>query len=685
MRFLTIVVLLFLLALLSLWARRTASQPASAVRGSGDLHGEQRAAISLLLALGLLLLVLAQILHAALEPVVPPALYLLLALGLGTFLLGGHAASTLNASWLGTVLPLRLRTYFSVSSPQLVLLLLAPAFAFMARLAAGNTLQATHAPVAAGAWVVAIAAAVFGSYRVQPAASLSHRRRILLLGLFLFLVAFLVRAVGVEHLPDTLSGDEGSAGLVAVAFRHGQADNLLGLGWFSFPSFYFAVQSSGIWLLGQTAAALRITSAFAGALTVVATFVLARLLFDRLIGALAALFLLGSHFHIHFSRIGLQNVWDGLFLMVILGALWHGWRSGRRASFVLFGLTLGLSAYFYVSTRVLPLLLLVWVGGAFLSEGERFRRRLPDLLLAAYVALVVALPLLLLFAAAPAEFNAPMQRVTIFNGWLEREVEERGEPAARIVLGEIERTLLGFTHEPLRHWYNPGTPLLLPAAAALFIAGVFWLFYLLDLRALLLLLPIAGMAIIGGLSQDAPASQRFVLVAPIVAILVALPLGQSARWLSGLWPARRRIFALLALVVMVTVVVGDLHYYFFEVYDSYTLGGPNTRTATAIGNYLRGESDTVETVYFFGPPRMSYRGFSTIPYLAPALEGHDVTAPLTTPPAWELSDPTLFIFLPERLAELEQVRARYPHGQIVRRGDPRNPHETLFTAYQVAP
>lgn len=644
--------------------------------------------LTVLLLAGILIMVLSQGLYAASADEARPVLAIPFGLGLIFFLLAGHTAASRDfALWRNRLLR-NVSGYLGLHPAQLILLFLALISAYLAHLAAGDGLQARQPLLAATAWILAILSAVaaglrWGEWRrsLPPLP-----RREVLLTIALFLAALALRVISLNELPTTLSGDEASAGLVAVQFRQGEADNLLGLGWFSFPSFFFAVQSVGVWFMGQTAAALRLTSAFAGSLTVVGLYWLGRLMFGRLAGALAALYLLGAHFHIHFSRIGLQNIWDGMFLVWILLALWHGWKSGRRTSFIFGGLLLGLGQYFYVSLRILPLVLLLWVGIAFLVRREDFRHRLPDMLLAAFVALVVVLPLLLVFLQHPDEFSAPLNRVSILNGWLETEMARTGHSAARIVLDQMWLTASGFAHRPLRHWYNPGVPLLLPAAGALFVAGVLWSLYEADLRSALLILPLVAFVVMGGFSQDAPASQRFVLVMPLAALFLALALFYATIWLGQMWPRGVGVLTKLALIFMVLIVAGDLEYYFTDVYDEYVLGGYNTQTATIVARYLQEEPAPAPQVYFFGLPRMGYFSVSTIPYLAPGAEGHDVAQPLTAPPSWILDGPTLFVFLPERFKEVKYVEDAYPGGRPVAVNSPGSDNRhPLFYVYRVPP
>ena len=619
----------------------------------------------------------------------------------------------------------RLSHFFHLADWQLLLLILAPLYACLSRLAGGDQLTAFHPVIAPVAWILALTGLVLGSYRwwqpgplakgseqlavsseqlpvtsdqspvtrsqfsslqslslsISPPLSPLFRGELLAL-VGLFLLALLLRATFLSQYPNTLSGDEGSAGLMALGFREGRFNNLFSVGWFSFPSFYYWLQGWGIYLLGPTIAGLRFTSAVAGALTVVAVYGLSRVLFGRMVGSIAAAFLLVSHFHLQFSRIGLNNIWDGLFLVLALTTLWYGWKTGWRGAFIICGLTVGLSQYFYVSVRILPVLLLFWALFAFLKHRHTFRQRWPDLLLAGYIALIAFLPMLLYFVTHQQEFVAPLQRVTIFGPWLTTEQVMTGKSVLGVVLSQMVNTALGITHVPLRHWYNPGVPLLLPGAAALFLIGVLWSLIAFDLRYLLLWLPLLAHIILGGLSQDAPASQRFVFVTPIVAILVALPLARTVEWLRRAWPQRQKLVLGFATIALFWLMATDFHYYFFEVYQSgYTLGGINTEVATKIAFFLRDQPEQGQLVYFVGLPRMGYHSHATIPYLAPLMIGKDSFEPLTAPPQLSADANPLFILLPERLDELRYIKEGYPTG--IYQEFYRQNGELLFAVYDV--
>lgn len=567
-----------------------------------------------------------------------------------------------------------------IGHSQLLLTILALPFALMAALAAGTSAVAHHATAAFTAWAAAIVLTVLGSVRAGERFWPQLSRRDGLESGGLFIASFLLRGLWLEDFPNTLSGDEGSVGLAARDFRNGLIDNPFSFGWFSFPSLYFAIQSVGVWLLGDSASALRIPSAFAGALTVVAVYWMARTLFDRTTGLIAAGILLASHYHIHISRIGLNNVWDGLFAATAIGFLWDGWVRNRRSSFVFSGIAVGLGQYFYISIRALPVLILLWLGMAWIGDRTRFRQRLPGLLSGAWAAGIAFLPLGVLFAQRPDDFLAPLRRVGVLDGWLEREAAIRGVSGASIILEQALKTALGFTHEPLRLLYDPGAPLLLAGAATLFLLGLLWALVNINLRYTLILLPLLATIVGGGLSTSPPASQRFIMAAPFVAVLTALPLVGLRNGLNR-WRPRKRVGSAATAAVLAIVMAVDVHYCFFDVYGHYVLGGWNTQTATEIAHYLRDQPTRDLEVYSFAAPRMSYHSHSTIPFLAPGMRPTEIIDPLTETPPWSVKGPTVFIFLPEREGELRFVQEAVPNGVIHRHLLPNGLH--TFTSYRV--
>ena len=491
----------------------------------------------------------------------------------------------------------------------------------------------------------------------------------------LFVAALLLRLIGNNAVPAMLTGDEGSAALNAVAVTKGEFNNPFTIGWFSFPSLFFLLPGVAIKVLGQTYGALRTPSALAGALTVVGLYLWARPMFGRLVAGLAALMLAALNYHIHFSRIGLNNIWDGLFAVLVLGAWWRAWQEGRRRwHFLLAGALLGLSQFFYTGARLLPIVLLGWCVLLALTGGwPELRQHWRNIASAAAMALAVYLPLGLYFWNHPAEYAAPANRVSLLvsqlgdpnQSWLAKTSAETGKPRLLLLAENYRDSFLGFVGKPLRAWYESGQPMLLAAPTALFVLGLaIALVGLRDRRYWLPLLLLGGVVSLGAITESTPAAQRYIMGAPVAALLVGVALATLCRFMGELAPPKRQrpLVAGLALVAGIAIAAVDLRFYFYDYIPHGGHGDTNTQVASQLAQRLAGYPAGAQ-VYTFTAPRLVYTGFSTLPFMAPQVVSTDVLDPITSPPTWQLPGPrAAFVFLPERASEAALVRQRYPGG-----------------------
>jgi 4-amino-4-deoxy-L-arabinose transferase-like glycosyltransferase len=548
-------------------------------------------------------------------------------------------------------------------------------------LAAGDAMLMRQPQLAVSLWLLGILLLVIGSLTHWP--NLGERPRPTrewLIVAAVFVGALLLRGIGTAPFPWLLTGDEGSGGLSALEFINGERNNIFGLGWFSFPAFYFYVQSISIQFLGQTTEALRITSAIAGALTVLALYWFLKQAFGRWVALTAIILLAASHFHIHFSRIGLNNIWDGLFVTFISGAFWWGWSKNNRLGYVLAGLGFGLAQYFYTSSRILFLLFPIWLAFSAARDWTAVRTRLNHLAIMGLSALVITLPLALFYLGHIPDFFAPMSRVSYLGDPLRSNLVATGKTSAELLAMQFITSAKAYTSSNLRGvLYIPDTPLLLPLSATLFLMGVVLL--LLNFRKpveLWLILWLAGAVAISALSESTPAAQRYVFAAPAVAATMGLALVRIGQWLIESWPnVRPAVVAVVGIVVALACWV-DLTFYFGDYSASRRFGDLNTETAFAVAQMLDTREPGVE-VYFFGG-RMGYYSHSSIPFLASHANGHDVFEPLTSVPTWELTGPTVFVFLPEREAEMALVQERYPGGDVFQET---GKEADLYLAYEV--
>ena len=583
--------------------------------------------------------------------------------------------------WLTSLLN-KIGMWLAVSGWQVVCLAISPLLAWIAFQAAGDGLLMLRPVVAVAAWLLAMMLALAGGWQFRSEVWSFSPQTLVSFGLIVAIAAF-TRGYNLAHIPFVLTGDEGSAGLAAVDVLNGFTNNIFRSGWFSFPALHSFVQALPIAIFGQTAQALRLASVFAGALTAGAVFLAARSMFGERAAFFAAVFLSAFHFHNHFSRIGLNNIWDGLWFTAVLGLLWLGWRNLSRRYFLLAGLALGFSQYFYVTVRALFLLIPVWILVAGIFDRARLKRSLPHLLLMGFVALAAALPLALSYSRHPEEFFAPLRRVSILGAWMANEVQMSGLPAWRILLNQVALSLQGFAHLPLRMWYQPGTPLLRLIPAILFFLGLGLLLRKpRDSRTLLFGLWLLALGIMNGFSESAPAAQRYVAAAPAVAIVLAYGLDESAALLGDLWPRYRRFITSAALAFIILLSLDELRFYFQVYTPKSDLGGENTLVANRLAHYLQGKSDEWQ-VAFFGAPRMGYTSIASLPYLAPHIRGYDMNRPWGSPDNPQLyGGPLAFVFLPGLNADLEAVQASYPDGELLQEKTPDG--RLLYWVYEVS-
>ena len=547
---------------------------------------------------------------------------------------------------------------------QIICLVLSIPATVFASSAAGYEAQMKHGELAVALWLLSIGLAISGGWKSPPPKKIS-KQTVISFGA-LILAAFVIRIVNLNHIPIILSGDEASGGLSAINFINGHTNNIFSLGWFSFPSFYFYLQSLSISIFGQTTWALRITSTIAGALTVGAVYLLSKAMFGERAALFSSIFLATLHYHNNFSRLGLNNVWDGLWFVVVLGLVWYGWEKEHRAAFLFAGFFLGFSQYFYVSVRALFGLIPAWVFLIGVFNKPKLKRNIPNLLLMALVTFVTFFPLAHFFAKHPNDFLAPMHRVSVIGDWLNNEIQLTGDPAWKIVLTQLKLSFLGYTHLPLRHWYKPETPILRLLPATLFFLGIAALTKRTrQTSTYILLMWLIIVGLMGGLSVEAPAAQRYMALAPALAMTVGLGLSALSAELAKAWESRANLINVLAILAIAVISADELRFYFLDYTPKSDFGGANGMVAQRLADYLQDKPNDYQ-VFFFGQPRMGYDSIRSLPYLAPHVTGITCnTSWASTETPRPTSEHFAFVLLPENLSELESIQVDYPSGKLL--------------------
>ncbi|MDK1080120.1 MAG: glycosyltransferase family 39 protein [Anaerolineae bacterium] len=579
----------------------------------------------------------------------------------------------------------KISKWLEIKPLQIVLITLSIPFAIMVPLAAGgNGLMNSPFP-AIFAWLVSISLIVIGGYSYKTNKFIIKTQTMYWLAI-LALASLPIRGIATDHIPINLTGDEGSSGIFAARFLTGEWDNIFITGWYSFPNLFYYFQSLSIKIFGQNTEALRYLSGVVGTLTVLALYLIGKKMFNHRVGLIAAMSLIALPLHIHFSRIGLNNIWDGLWYVVVVGTLWTAWRYENRIAYILAGAGLGLAQYFYPSSRALFVLCGASLVLAFFFNRKKLRRSLAHIFIMVFTTLVIFLPLGWYYIKFPDQYLAPLNRVSIFGDWMDVQMQLTGLPMWEIVINQILIGLKAYTYTPLLFWYKPETPILLPLAASFFYIGLILLVVRYrDGRLTLIALWLTAITLAGSLSESTPAAQRFVAAAPVSALLIGIGLSESSSMLSSLIPKASKYFNIITFVIIGIIVTNDLRFYFVDYKQISII--QNTRSNNVIAQTLANElklKPPGTQVLFFGTNNMGYFSIPSIQYLAPKVTGYDIIDP------WEslenkfdyASRPLIFVFLSDRQDEFEAVQNDYPNGTLIIERAWNN--EILYSLYEVS-
>jgi SAM-dependent methyltransferase/4-amino-4-deoxy-L-arabinose transferase-like glycosyltransferase len=542
-------------------------------------------------------------------------------------------------------------------------------------------------------WLLAISLGFYALHEPgwHPTAPrrLPHWRQ-LVLPVSLFILALLPRLVLLDTHPFVLSGVEASLGLDARAIASGQIGNPFATGWLTNPVLPLFAQAVPVSLLGSGTVAVRLISALIGAATIPLVYFAGRRLWSEVVGLSAALLMLGSHWHVHYSRLGMTNVWDPFFTLLAVTLILLALRRGTRRAWLFAGLASGANAYLYTSSHILPLLLAAFFLYLLVGSYRTLRAQAGHILAGAGLAAIVVLPLWRHYGQNPGVYMERANTLGVVQtGWLAGQATQTGESLVSFAGRQLAEAALAFNYSlDTSSLYNPGRPLLSFWPALLFVigAGVALLRLRQPRYALLLIWTAVTVTFAGALLVDPPASHRLLIAAPAVSFLAALGLYEFARLVLAV--LNRSAGAQRTLVVLgilsLLIAVADLSFYFGDYRTGYRFGDRNTEIAGGIAAYLQTLSAEETAVYFHGPPVM-YVTFPTIPFLVPDFQAglnlFDVEGPAA--PIAVAAENLVFIYVPERSDELERTQMAYPGGEIIRFSG--NLADPLFYAYAVQP
>jgi 4-amino-4-deoxy-L-arabinose transferase-like glycosyltransferase len=261
----------------------------------------------------------------------------------------------------------------------------------------------------------------------------------LALVILLLLLAFCFRTHELTGLGLGLEHDEVAEWQIADSIRHGENALFFKEAYGQEPLFLYLMAGS-ITLFGDNVFAIRFTSVFVAMLTLAASYRLLRRVFSPTVALVALAGMSIALWPVFWGRVGLRAMTLPLMLALGFDWLWRGliaekqiegkregenegFTSSRRLSiprslhpFIIAGVFFGLSAYTYLSSRALPILLIIFAFYLALFARKKMIGKWRGLFVCFIVAGLVVLPLVIALLTQPdlqfrvSEVSAPLDK-----------------------------------------------------------------------------------------------------------------------------------------------------------------------------------------------------------------------------------------------------------------------------------
>lgn len=500
---------------------------------------------------------------------------------------------------------------------------------------------------------------------------------------FVVLVGFLLRFYNLEFLPPSLHGDEAETGLQAIEIMEGRVNDLFATGWYDLPMLGFAAYSVSMRVLGVGVFGLRMASVIFGTLSLLPFYFLVRSLFRKQTAVISTILLAVSHWYVHFSRLGINYIQTPFFELLAFYFLLRALRFRKGSDFVWGGFAVGFGLYTYYASRLVPLLILMFLAYRALREKGFLRSNYRGIALMAAAAVFAFAPLGLYFVDHGRQFASRMGGVFIFTA---SNLDHffyayHTRDPLRVLWIQIVQTLSVFNYRgDTSGQYGFQEPILDPFTSAFFILGLAyslsqwrrWEHFFLNLWF--------WVTIVTGniLTTDAPFTPRLVGMVPVLFIFAGLALDRTREQLSQAFrPGGKRYFALVTALALLLIAYTN-----GDAYLNRYIGKQKPMSAsTELARYIRSLGPEYRT-YLLGAPYL-YFGFGAIRFIARGSEGVDVHNVADEVPIRSgVGKEAVFILLPSHLDALSFIRHYYPSGILEEHRDVYN--NLMFTSYRVS-
>jgi 4-amino-4-deoxy-L-arabinose transferase-like glycosyltransferase len=514
----------------------------------------------------------------------------------------------------------------------------------------------------------------------------THRVELLVITLII-VAAFLIRILDIELYPYSFNNDEGNVGSSAICILQGGCKNFFVLDWAAQPELAYLAYAISIGIFGKTALAVRLVSVLTGTLSVLATYLLAKETFGKKIAWLAAVLLTTLPIHIHFSRMGVDNIIDSLTTPLMLWLLLRGARRSSRISFLAAGILAGLCMYTYPGSLLAPAFGIGALGLFALRTRGFLRAQAGNFVIFILAATLIVMPILGYYSAHSDSFMARMKRDGIFqNGNLEKAMQKTGKDAAETMLLQFTKSSLVYivTNAPF-NFFNSPKAYLPPFEAVIFMLGLaYMLWRIKDPRFLILFIWFWTVVILGSaLTTSPPANQRLLMSMPALVIIISVALSKILDAFARLGSPIARCTPAVLLAAIIFIGYSNLTFYFRDYRMGHYYEDPKDELTYETRIYTM-PLHNQGRVLLIGDPKTPYISFKSFDYFAPDVEKtsvNDINYQMLF--GLSYSKDVLFIALPGYKADLQFIAQAIPGGEWHQVNRRYQPASILFYSYKL--
>ena len=306
---------------------------------------------------------------------------------------------------------------------------------------------------------------------------------------------------------------------------------------------------------------MRVFTILIGMAGVAVTYFLGRELFGARAGLIAMFFMAVSRWDINFSRIVFTNILVPLFGALTFYLLLRALRTQRVLDFIWVGITMGIGISTYLSYRVFPVLVVVYLLYRFVANRSFLRSYWRGLVIMVFAAIIAFIPLGVYFQKHPGDFMSRAQAASV-----QQDIQREKSNAPLYANIRKAFGMFNYQGDPRPRHNLPNSPMLDPITGIFFVLGCGYCLLKwknTDNTLLTSWLVIGVLPGVLSLADSNPHSARTIGNIPAVCLIAAIAVERCWAVARTRWGKRGEVrFLAVAAVLAALVVVANAYVYF---------------------------------------------------------------------------------------------------------------------------